>query len=117
MRGAFKFIIRDTGIKYMSIFFLILLVVQLGLIGFFYPNLPPVIPFLNSLSWGEGRLTPPFVLFFIPLSVFCMYVLNMYAAVKMYKKHQLMARIVFVNIFVITFLSLIAAIQILLLIY
>jgi|SRR5581483_4423669 len=56
----------DIGSRYFLATAVVLTVLQAGLFYYFYPKLPPQVPLLYSLPWGEGRLVAPIWLAVLP---------------------------------------------------
>lgn len=117
MKNNFSILLSDRGILYSLILAFLFFMFQLGLIGFQYAKLPPVVPLFNSLSWGAERLASSYVIFFIPLTILIIGACNYIFAAKFYKKHALLSRILCYNLLLCAALSTIALIQILFLVF
>lgn len=113
MKEKFNLLISDQFIKIsllLSLFFLVPLVI---LIIATFGNLPPLIPFFNSMPWGEDRLFSSRTIIFIPLLVLVIFTINLFFATAIYKKYALIARIILFNCFLFLLLSLLSYLQIL----
>lgn len=117
MNGRINLLLKDSGTKYFLLLCIVFIIAQIILTGFFYSKLPPLIPFFNSLPWGTERLSPPLFIFAVPAGVIIILLLNIYISTRIYLKHALIARILMVNVFLISLLGLMAIAQMLLLIF
>lgn len=117
MNSSIRILFSDKGIKYAIIGAVFLFVIELIGIILIYPNLPPLIPLFNSLSWGSDRLTYGQFIFAIPAILVIITFVNIVFAAVSYRKHALLSRMVAVNLLLTVILSIIALAQIILLIF
>lgn len=117
MKRFISLVKLDKAVKYSLIASGIIFILLLGLLGFEYNKLPPVIPLFNSLPWGRSRLMPSQFIFIIPAFLISVALVNMVFFRVLYRKYTLLARMLSVNIFLAVLLSIFACIQILLLVF
>lgn len=117
MNGSISYIFKDKSIRYSLVLAGASCALQLLSIGFLYFKLPPVIPFFNSLPWGEARLVPIHVFFMMPFTILAFAVINVFFAATTHSKYALVSRMLSLNILLASILSTIALIQIFLLIF
>jgi hypothetical protein len=87
--------IRQDGILFLSLTIgLGALAVFLVTAVFFFRRLPPQIPLLYSLPWGEQQLSPSGILLLLPLAGTVILGLISTGAVKLYRREPLLARII-----------------------
>jgi len=113
MRENFKLIISDQFVRISLVLSLLFIIPLIIIIIVSYANLPPFIPFYNSMPWGEERLAPSTVAIFLPLILFAIFAGNILQAVSFYSKYVLVSRIVLFNCFLFLLLGLLAYLQIL----
>lgn len=113
MRGKFKIILKDQFTRISFIFSTLFLIIVLGIIFVSYNNLPPLIPFFNSMPWGEDRLLASGFVIFLPAILVIVYLGNIFQAVISYSRYVLIARILMINTFLFILLGLLAYLQIL----
>lgn len=113
MKDKFSLIITDQFIRVSFILSLIFLLPLVTIIIATYNTLPPLIPFFNSMPWGEERLAYSHVTIFLPLILFAVFMGNMFLATFAYSKYVLVARIILFNCFLFLLLGLLAYLQIL----
>jgi len=97
MKGFFKNIVLDktTRIGFAGTFGIVL--VSLGVVFFYYNNLPPFVPIFNQLSWGEQRLGVKSSIL-LPIAItFIIFVFNFILASLVYKKIPLVSRILAIS--------------------
>lgn len=117
MKEKLKFTFSDNLIKYSIVLSILLLVGDIVVTLMFYPNLPPYIPFFNSMPWGEARLASPvaaIILCCIGIGVFS---LNTVLSVLLYQKQPLLSRILSITSFLFMLLGLLATLHIIFLVF
>ncbi len=117
MKNSFKIVFADRVIFYTLLFSILGVLLQIGISGFQFLNLPPMIPLFNSLSWGEERLAGKLFIFAVPGFLLTMIVINFLFAARFYKKNALLSRILMFNLMLGVFLSGLALIQIFFLVF
>lgn len=117
MKDNIKLITQDKGIRYAILFAGIILLFEIILLLLLYPRLPPLVPLFNSLSWGRDRLVPGWFLFGVPVFLFLFFIVSILFLRIAYKKHALLARMLFINLLLSVFLSVVAMLQIFLLVF
>lgn len=117
MNGNLKYIFADKGIKYAFFGSVLILIIEVFFISFFFSKFPPLIPLFNSLSWGKDRLAVSQFIFIIPVFLFLITMINIAFASVSYKKNALLSRMVAINLLLTVVLSLVALVQIFLLIF
>jgi hypothetical protein len=113
MKEKFNLVLSDQFARVsllLAVFFVVPLVF---LILISYGSLPPLIPFFNSMPWGEERLVNSHVTIFLPFILLTVFVGNLLYALIAYKKNVLISRIVLFNCFLFLLLGLLAYLQIL----
>ncbi|HSW98018.1 MAG TPA: hypothetical protein VLF89_09400 [Candidatus Saccharimonadales bacterium] len=94
MKKAFKTIAQDKIILWGFLISLVLLISVVIYIVIIYPQLPPILPIYNRLSWGYSRLGTKAELF-IPFGltlIFC--TINLFIAAAVYNKVVLISRMI-----------------------
>ena len=117
MRENFSFILSDNIIKISFYSSLTIIIAQCILILITFNRLPPLIPFLNSQTWGIDRLYTSSVVFVIPLVLAAVFIINNFLSLFYYRGNTLAARILSFNAFLFIFLGFLAYIQIVLLVF
>lgn len=117
MKDNFKLLFSDSIIRMSLIISVILISLQTALIAFFYSKLPPLVPVLNSQTWGNERLYSSSVTLLFPIILLLILITNIFTSSFYYKKHSLIARILSFNSLICIILSLLAYLQIILLVY
>lgn len=113
MKEKFNLILTDQFVR-ISLFLSFLFITPLiAIIIFSYTNLPPLIPFYNSMPWGEERLAYSNITILLPLILLGVFMGNVLQALFAYSKYVLVARIVLFNCFLFLLLGLLAYLQIL----
>ncbi len=83
----------------------ILVIITVVYILFYYSSLPPFIPLFNQLPWGNIRLGTT-IMIFIPIALaFFISIINMVISSIIYKKMQVLSRILATTSLLIAFLS------------
>jgi hypothetical protein len=94
MNDAFKTIFKDKIILWTTLLSLFLLIAVAIYIAIVYPQLPPILPLFNRMSWGYSRLGDK-ILLLIPLSItilFC--TINLFATALVYNRVVLISRMI-----------------------
>lgn len=117
MKENFKILLKDKMIRVLFIFAFGLLVVHIFLVALFYPNLPPYIPFFNSMPWGDARLIPSYLILSLPVVLCTVFVINLAFELQLYRKFPLTARVLQFNTALFIFLSFLAFLQIVFLVF
>lgn len=113
MKEKFSLMLSDQFAKTSLLLGVVFVIPLIFLIIISYGNLPPLIPFFNSMPWGEERLVNSHVTIFLPLILLTVFVGNLLFALVAYKKNVLIARIILFNCFLFLILGLLAYLQIL----
>lgn len=113
MKGKFKLIISDQFVRISLVLSFLFIIPLTTIIITTYSNLPPLIPFFNSMPWGEDRLVSSSVSLFLPLLLLGIFIINILQASFAYSRYVLVARIVMFNTFLFLLLGLLAYLQIL----
>lgn len=106
-----RFVLYSTGAAF--IFF----VISLILVLFSYSQLPPLVPILNSMPWGIGRLYDSSVILLLPLVMIVVIFVNTTVSLFIYRRFTLLGRIISFNSLLFCLLATLAYLQILFLIY
>lgn len=113
MKEKFNLIISDQFIR-ISIFLSLLFIIPLiTIIIVTFGSLPPMIPFYNSMVWGEERLANSSITIILPMLLIAIFIGNMMLATFVYSKYALVARIILFNCFLFLLLGLLSYLQIL----
>lgn len=113
MKGKFKTILSDQFVRLSLLLSVVFIVPLITIVLFSYQNLPPLIPFFNSMPWGEDRLIYSNVVILLPVLILGIFIVNTMQAVFTYSKYVLVARIIMFNTFLFLLLGLLAYLQIL----
>ena len=113
MKEKFKLILSDQFARISLVLSLIFIIPLLIIIITTYGNLPPLIPFFNSMPWGEDRLIVSGLTVFLPLLLVIIFIGNVVLATVFYSKYVLISRITLFNCFLFLMLGLLAYLQIL----
>lgn len=113
MKEKFSIVLSDQFVRVSLILSLVFIVPLITIIIATYGSLPPLIPFFNSMPWGEERLISSNITVFLPLFLMAIFIGNVLLATFVYTKYVLIARIVLFNCFLILLLGLLAYLQIL----
>ena len=117
MKEKFSLMISDQFVRISLLFSLIFILPLIFIIIITYGTLPPLIPFFNSMPWGEERLASSQVAIFLPLLLIIIITSNILQAAFIYKRYVLVSRIVLFNTFLFLLLGLLSYLQILFLTY
>ncbi len=112
MKEKFKILLSDQFIRISLLLSLLFIIPLVIIIIATYGSLPPLIPFFNSMPWGEQRLVASNVTIFLPLLLIGIFIGNILQATLSYSRYVLVARIVFFNSFLFLLLGLLAYLQI-----
>lgn len=113
MKDKLKLIVSDQFVRISLVLSFLFIIPLVAIIIATYPNLPPVIPFFNSMPWGEDRLANSNIAIFLPMLLLAIFVGNILQAAFAYSKYVLVSRIVMFNTFLFLLLGLLAYLQIL----
>lgn len=113
MKENFKLLISDQFVRISLVLSLIFIIPLMTIIILSYAGLPPLVPFFNSMPWGEERLALSTFVIVLPLILFTVFTGNIIQAVSFYSKYVLVSRIVLFNCFLFLLLGLLAYLQIL----
>jgi len=101
----------DKIVRWGMTFSFVLLLVQAGLLAFYYVKLPQIIPLFNQLPWGETRLGSRFEIM-LPLIITAIFFLSNYFLLrKLYITMPLVSRIIGITTLLVSLLSLIFVIR------
>lgn len=113
MKGKFKLIFTDQFVRISLLLSLLFMIPLIVIIIATYPSLPPLVPFFNSMPWGEDRLAYSNLMIFLPILIVLVFAGNVLQATFSYTKYVLVARILMFNCFLFLLLGLLAYLQIL----
>ena len=113
MKGKFRLLIKDQFTRLSLILSLLFLIPSIAIIFYTYGNLPPLLPFYNSMPWGEDRLLSSNLVLVFPLLLLLVFLINVIQSAFFYSKYVLIARIFMINTFLFLALGLLAYLQIL----
>jgi hypothetical protein len=113
MKEKFNLVMNDQFARISLVLSLLFITPLIGIILLTNTSLPPLIPFFNSMPWGEERLAISGITIFLPFLLLFILILNVMEAIFVYKKYVLIARIVLFNCFLFLLLGLLAYLQIL----
>lgn len=91
MMQPMKLFIKNNKLAGQLCFFF--LIFSFSLFLFTLKKLPPRVPLFYSLPWGEEQLAPTIALFFLPLGMFLITVLNFFFIMAFLNKYSLAAKI------------------------
>lgn len=103
-----KFFLFPTAIVAVSVFF------TLTFFGIFYPNLPPRLPLLYSLSWGGTQLVAKQQFLILPAITLLIGLFNIFFAYQLHPKQEVLKRTLTLSAALVGVLNLITAFKILL---
>jgi hypothetical protein len=105
MNEFFNEIKKDKVMSGGFILTFIIVIISLVYILISFGSLPPYIPLFNQLPWGDQRLGTT-IMIFIPLAVaLFIVILNTFICYSIYKKSQIISRMLTIANVLITFLS------------
>ncbi len=105
MNDFFKETKHDKVISNGFIISFILVVIASIYILFYYSSLPPFIPLFNELPWGNNRLGIRIMIFIPVIIVFGVSLLNIINSEILYKRAQIVSRVLAITSLLIAFLS------------
>ncbi|MCL4418912.1 hypothetical protein M1146_02290 [Patescibacteria group bacterium] len=105
MNEFFKDAKQDRVIFAGSLTSFILAAAMVIYILFYYGSLPPFVPLFNQLPWGNNRLGIRIMIFIPVLMVLCISIFNIFISSILYKKAQIVSRMLSVASLLIAFLS------------
>ncbi len=117
MKDNLRLILQDNLIRiclYVSISFIF---IQTLLTVYFFPKLPPLIPFINSRPWGHERLASSSLIFLIPGFFVVIFLINNLMSAFFYKQNTLMARMLSITALLFILLGILAFLQIIFLVF
>jgi hypothetical protein len=117
MKESFKILLKDKMVRLLFIFSFVFLLIHIFFVALFYPNLPPYIPFFNSMPWGDARLIPSYLILSLPLVLCVIFMVNLGFELILYKRFPLIARVLQFNTTLFIFLSFLAFLQIVFLVF
>lgn len=91
---------------------LALILLQLGVIIFFFPRLPPQLPLFFSRPWGEAQLTSPLTLILLPAFSFVFLIINSLLSSLFLEEKVFLAQLLIFGSTLFNFFNLIALIKI-----
>jgi hypothetical protein len=89
-----------------------IVILAVGYIALIYPNLPPYIPLLNQLGWGDPRLTVRVMIILPPLVTLGLIFLNTIIAALLYRETPLLSRMTTITSLLVSSLMLIFIIRV-----
>jgi hypothetical protein len=92
MKGLSEILFADKIVRMGSMISLLFIFATLGIIAFFYANLPPVAPIYNQMPWGEARLGTKIEIFLPLLLAVTFFVVNLIFGLFVYQKMPLVSR-------------------------
>jgi hypothetical protein len=113
MKEKFSLLLTDQFARISLMFSFLFIVPLIIIIVVTYGSLPPLIPFFNSMPWGEERLVVSNITILLPIFLLLIFVGNIVLSIFVYKKYVLISRIVLFNCFLFLLLGLLAYLQIL----
>lgn len=116
MRISFNKLWADKIIKQSIIGSLVLFVLSTIYLLLLFKSFPPYIPLYNQLPWGVERLGDKLMIFLPSVVVFVLFLMNMLIARWIYERMPLVARMIGITSFFISFVTFIFIIRITLLI-
>lgn len=112
MKKTFNILFSDNIIKVSFSASIFLLLVATLLIALLYQQLPPYIPFFNSLPWGTERLFSSIIVVFLPIIFLLVLFINNALSAYFYERHALIARMISFNGLLVIILGFLAYLQI-----
>lgn len=106
-----KFWENSSNSRLLRLTFL-LLTVQVGLILWFFNQLPPELPLFYSRNWGQSWLASTSSIFILPLFSLIIIIINYSLAIYFYNKKSLLSQLLVVFSFILSFLCTIAVMEI-----
>ncbi len=105
MNGLFKDIKKDRVIFTAFLASFILVFISVVYILFSYRNLPPFLPIYNQLPWGNDRIGTTITIFIPEALVFFISILNLIIFFLLYKKIQIVSRMLSATSLLVALLS------------
>jgi hypothetical protein len=110
MGGAFrqgeKKLAQDKVFAFVFLFCVISILSQGSLIVASWSKLPPQVPLLYSLPWGEKILADPYFLWLLPTLATFFIILNIFIAILVAKENLFLTKALYLTNFVISFATL-----------
>ncbi len=127
MAGRIKFVLPDVKGQSEIIwedkvaggalrFSLIFWVMCLGLLGWWYRQIPPEVPLFYSRPWGEAQLAKPWSLWILPGLTLLTIIVNGMIGAQVFEKNKLLSRMLMITAAIVGFMSTYGLIRILLLV-
>lgn len=116
MKGNFKLLLKDNVVKVSLVSSLVFVFLTALLMLFLYKTLPPYVPLLNSLSWGEDRIISTRILLLLIPVTLSVTGINYLLGGFIYKKNPLLGRIAIFNSFLFSLLVFLAVCEVLFLV-
>ncbi len=113
---SFNKLLADKIIKQSAIASLTLLVLSGLYLLLLFRNFPPYVPLYNQLPWGVGRLGEKIMVFLPTVIVLFLFIINMLLSRMLYEKMPLVARMISITTFFISFVTFIFIVRISLLV-
>jgi len=113
MKEKFSIILSDQFARISLLLSMLFVIPLILIILATFSNLPPLIPFFNSMPWGEQRLAPSWVTITLPFLLLVILSTNIFISLLVYKRYVLIARIALFICFLFLLLGLLAYLQIL----
>lgn len=105
MRISFKLLFADKIIKAGVLGSVVLLLLSTISVLLLYRNYPPYVPLFNQLPWGTERLGDKLLIFIPNAVVLVLLIINMFLARMLYEKMPLVARMIGITTFFISFVT------------
>ena len=106
-----KFWQNSSNSRLLRLTFL-LLIIQVGLILWFFNQLPPELPLFYSQNWGQSWLASTSSIFILPFFSLIVMIINYSLAIYFYNKKILLSKLLVVFSFILSFLCSIAVMEI-----
>lgn len=106
-----KFWENSSNSRLLRLTFL-LLIIQVGLILWYFNQLPPELPLFYSRNWGQSWLSSTSSIFILPLFSLIVMIINYSLAIYFYNRKSLLSQLLVVFSFILSFLCTVAVIEI-----
>lgn len=98
MKNFFRLLRKDNALLWSFWITIILLILMTVAIVLTYTSLPPFIPLYNHMPWGYARLGKTYELFFLPLSIALICLINSLVGMRLIHSNPLLTRFLFVTV-------------------